>query len=257
MKEYFLLLLLVSCTTAAQKGKTLLAVFAHPDDEQTVGPVLAKYASEGAQVYLMIATDGRYGVAPHAHIPAGDTLAAVRSEEAKCAAEKLGINTPIFIGMPDQLDMANGYTAIYASMDSIKRAVTNAFIKLQPDVVITWGQSGWTGHADHRIVGDIVSEVLLSQQWDKHPKLYYGELPSFLKDSLGFGLAKTDPQYLTVKISLSAQDLAKSNASWHCHKSQYTPEQVEKFYQALWAKNKPVAYFRPLVEDGKMKTSLF
>ena len=141
MKKYFLLLLLLSCAAAAQKGKILLAVFAHPDDEQTIGPVLAKYASEGAQVYLMIATDGRYGVAPHAHIPAGDTLAAVRKKEAKCAAEKLGINTPIFIGMPDQLDMANGYTAIYASMDSIKSAVTNAFIKLQPDVVVTWGQS--------------------------------------------------------------------------------------------------------------------
>src|SRR5690349_5131831 len=129
MKNYFLLLLLISCAASAQKGKTLLAVFAHPDDEQTVVPVLAKYASEGAQVYLIIATDGRFGVAPHAHIPAGDTLAAVRKEEAKCAAEKLGINPPIFIGLPDQLDMAHGYTAIYASMDSIKRTVNNAFIQ--------------------------------------------------------------------------------------------------------------------------------
>ena len=74
----------------AQKGKIILAVFAHPDDEQTVGPVLAKYAAEGAKVYLMTATDGRYGTAGHAHIPAGDSLVAARTLEIKCAAERLG-----------------------------------------------------------------------------------------------------------------------------------------------------------------------
>jgi LmbE family N-acetylglucosaminyl deacetylase len=39
----------------------ILAVFAHPDDETFVGPVLARYAREGVKVYLAIATKGEKG----------------------------------------------------------------------------------------------------------------------------------------------------------------------------------------------------
>ena len=257
MKILLLICLVFTCTAQAQKGKVLLAVFAHPDDEQSVGAVLAKYASEGAQVYLVTATDGRFGTAPHAHIPAGDSLASVRAQELKCAASQLGIHEPIMLGLPDQLDMQNGYTAIYKSMDSIKAAVINAFVRLKPDVIITWGQSGWTGHADHRIVGDIVTEVYLSKQWPNHPSLYYEELPAGASDSSGFSLAKTDLAYLPVQVSLSAGDLAKSKASWLCHKSQYTPDVVNKFHAAVWDAKKPVAYFRPAFYAGKPKTTLF
>lgn len=38
-----------------------MAVFAHPDDEIDVSPLLAKLASEGHQVYLIIATNGNMG----------------------------------------------------------------------------------------------------------------------------------------------------------------------------------------------------
>jgi len=42
-------------------SKTLVAVFAHGDDEGAAAPILARYAREGAQVYLVIATDGAQG----------------------------------------------------------------------------------------------------------------------------------------------------------------------------------------------------
>src|SRR5438132_3648183 len=75
--------------------RTILAIFAHPDDEILVSPLLAKYARQGVHVYLAIATSGEQGVMPHAHIPAGDSLRNVRSEEARCAARELHINPPI------------------------------------------------------------------------------------------------------------------------------------------------------------------
>ncbi|MBI2536668.1 MAG: PIG-L family deacetylase [Gemmatimonadetes bacterium] len=66
--------LLVSLPLEAQETKyTLVAVFAHPDDERIVGPLLARYAREGHEVYLVIATDGRKGVREHAGVPAGDS----------------------------------------------------------------------------------------------------------------------------------------------------------------------------------------
>ncbi|MBI3050327.1 MAG: PIG-L family deacetylase [Acidobacteria bacterium] len=39
----------------------LVAIFAHPDDEIAVGPLLARYAREGADVRLVLATSGDKG----------------------------------------------------------------------------------------------------------------------------------------------------------------------------------------------------
>jgi LmbE family N-acetylglucosaminyl deacetylase len=259
MKALLLLLALATTITAvAQKGKTILAVFAHPDDEQTVGPVLAKYAAEGANVYLMTVTDGRYGTAEHAHIPAGDSLVAVRTREIKCAALQLGIHPPILLGLHDQLEVdSKYYGGVWKSLDSVRHAFTMAMMSLQPDVVITWGPSGWTGHPDHRLVGDVVTETFITRQWPNHPQLYFEEMPngSMTKETSFFGTV--DSSFLTVRVPLSAQDLAKGKAGWSCHQSQYTPATINTIHNALWNPAKPVAYFRPLVFTGKMKTSLF
>ena len=72
---------------------TLLAVFAHPDDETVIGPLLAKYSREGHKVHLITLTAGQKGVSEHAKIPEGDALAAVRAKELACSAEKLGLTS--------------------------------------------------------------------------------------------------------------------------------------------------------------------
>ena len=173
IQSFFMLALVVACSPAPEKkstdnkGRVILAIFAHPDDEATVGPVLAKYAAEGVSVYLATATDGRLGVNAHAGIPAGDSLAAVRKQELFCAAEKLGINPPIMFGLHDQLKMKEGLGELNKQLDSLRRGVKKLFTELHPDVVLTWGASGWTGHHDHRLVGSVVTEVFESQKWEK------------------------------------------------------------------------------------------
>src|SRR5687767_287399 len=72
-----------------QSAPTVLAVFAHPDDERVVGPLLARLARQGTTVHLAIATDGSKGVREHAGIAAGPPLAAARKSEAECAANRL------------------------------------------------------------------------------------------------------------------------------------------------------------------------
>jgi hypothetical protein len=95
-------LTLFSAAPAAAQGasRTLVAVFAHADDEGPAAPVLARYAREGAHVYLVVATDGAQGGA-HTSIPRGAELARVRSEEARCATDALGMHPPILLGFPD------------------------------------------------------------------------------------------------------------------------------------------------------------
>lgn len=50
----------------AQPRRPILAVFAHPDDERIVGPLLARLAREGRETHLVIATSGAAGVARRA-----------------------------------------------------------------------------------------------------------------------------------------------------------------------------------------------
>jgi LmbE family N-acetylglucosaminyl deacetylase len=239
----------------AQQGKVILAIFAHPDDEGTVSPVLAKYAAQGATVYLAVATDGRYGTSEHAKIPDGDTLASVRVKEMFCAAEKIGARPPIMLGLHDQMRAQEGFDAINQSFDSIRKAVTKLFATLKPDVVITWGPSGWTSHQDHRLVGAIVTEVFATKVWGKPANLFYPELVTGTVPE--HSLATVDSAYLPVRISVSAVDYEKAKASHNCHKSQYTPEQAAALQQLAWTSQKGIISFRPFIYKKERQNSLF
>jgi LmbE family N-acetylglucosaminyl deacetylase len=242
---------------SAGRKPVLLAIFAHPDDESTVGPVLAKYAAEGAHVYLAVATDGRLGVSQHAGIPAGDELAKVRTQELQCAAAKLGIEAPIQFGLEDQLKMAEGLPAHGEQLRAMRDRITGLFEQLQPDAVITWGPSGWTGHPDHRLVGSIVTEVFQGRHWERPAQLYYSGLPtSSVPASNPIPLATVDPRFLTTRIAVSPADNDKAREAWLCHKSQYTAEQVEQLRQPLLAAQAGAVLFQPLVPGVGKKDSL-
>src|SRR5438128_7238089 len=75
-------------TSGQAAPKVLVAIFAHGDDEGSAAPILARYARDGVQVYLIIATDGAQG-GKHTTIPRGPELARVRGEEARCATDAL------------------------------------------------------------------------------------------------------------------------------------------------------------------------
>ncbi len=239
-------------------GKTLLAIFAHPDDEATVGAVLAKYAAEGVKVYLVTATDGRLGITEHAKIPAGDSLASVRKKELLCATEKLGINPPILFGLHDQLKMGEGMSAFNEQLDSLKRGVYKLFSELKPDVVLTWNASGWTGHHDHRLVGAVVTEVFQSKHWDKPTQLYYAAIPTGnLPQGAVMQLATVDSSFLTVKVPLAVVDYDKAKDAWLCHKSQYTPEMIDQMDRLMRVSGKSAAWFQPAIPIKGKKNSLF
>jgi LmbE family N-acetylglucosaminyl deacetylase len=243
---------------ASGAPRILLAVFAHPDDEATVSPVLAKYAAEGATVYLAVATDGRLGVTLHAGIAAGDSLARVRSEELICAAEKLGVQPPITFGLQDQLKMGEGFAAFQEQLRSLRDNVTRLFTTLKPDVILTWNASGWTGHPDHRLVGSVVTEVFASRAWEKPAQLYYAAVPTgSLPSGAPMQLATVDPRYLTVRIAVSEADYEKAIASWLCHKSQYTPETIEGMHQMIKGSLKGTTYFQPFSAGARETSSLF
>src|SRR3989442_14874930 len=84
------------------EGRTILAIFAHPDDESLAcGGTLARLSDAGARVVLMCASRGERGsVSDPALVPDGD-LAGVRTRELQDPAAVLGIADLILLDHPD------------------------------------------------------------------------------------------------------------------------------------------------------------
>ena len=218
------------------KGRVLLAVFAHPDDEVFAGPTLTRYSREGVHVYLAIATKGEKGANDFAKIPAGEPLAAARRSEATCACQQLGIAAPIFFNLNDG-ELGAITNPLAKNIHAVAENVQKLIEQLHPQVIITWGPDGGYGHADHRLVSDAVTQVVQSQ--NSGIKLYYpGVTPAQAKPlntvwpaSLPFHT--TDPAFLRVAVSYTPKDFENFKRAFECHKSQYTQETFQALEKAM------------------------
>lgn len=263
----FMPIVFLSCNGQQPPGsdgeQTVLAVFAHPDDEMTVGPVLSRLAREGNRVYLAIATDGRYGVSEHAGIPAGDSLAAVRTEELRCAAEQLGIEPPRQFGLEDGFAHKSPELAgVLEDFGRLHAAVRELFDELEPDVVITWNPGGGYGHPDHRMVSNIVTEVFQLGGGEEWPKeLLYTGMPTDRFSSVPeadrpvvqwfiSNWAGVSPEYLPVKLSYEEQDLENARASLGCHESQFTTQDMDEISRLIGHVYNGSVTFRPWSGEG-------
>src|SRR5204862_5400590 len=124
---------LITLPAQSQNKAPILAVFAHPDDERVIGPLLSKLAREGRETHLVIATDGSKGVRDFAHIPAGPELAAARTREAQCAADRLGVRQLHLLGLPD------GGLASFDALGKLRSALVAIIDSLKPAAIITYG----------------------------------------------------------------------------------------------------------------------
>jgi len=220
--------LLAASTRAEEKPKTLLAVFAHPDDEGVVAPLLAGYARKGATVRLAIVTDGEKGTNSFSGLPAGPELARVRAEEAGCACRALGIGAPIQLGFKDG-ELGAAARPPWLPLERVRAEVTRVMAEVRPDAVITFGPEGAYGHPDHRLVGAVVTQIVESGGDGVPARLAY---PGFPKERLPAPGANdipwwpTDPRFLTVGVPYTPADLAAARAALACHKSQFRAEEV-------------------------------
>ena len=136
--------------------RTLLGVFAHPDDE-SFGPggTLARYAAEGVHVHVIIATDGDAGSVTESHRNQTErTLAQVRSEELARAAVELGVtsiwNLPYRdSGMRGSSDNEHPRALVQQPIHRLLAELIDYVRRLKPHVVITHDPYGGYGHPDH------------------------------------------------------------------------------------------------------------
>ena len=139
----------------------LMAVLAHPDDESLgVGGALAKYASEGVEVFLLTATRGDSGRyrgyrSNDPRHPGSLALATIREAELRAAASALGVREVTLLGYRDQhLDSANPRDAVASIVRHLRR--------VHPDIVVTFGPDGAYGHPDHIAISQFTTAAIVA-----------------------------------------------------------------------------------------------
>lgn len=208
----------------AQVSQPILAVFAHPDDERVIGPLLSRLAREGRETHLVIATDGAKGVRDFANIPAGAGLAAARAKEAQCAADRLGVRQLHLLGLPD------AGLASFDALGKLRSRVVAVIDSLRPAAIITFGPEGGTGHPDHRLVGDVVTQIIQGDARYANLDLLYASLPTerlATAPPARPGVNGTAEALLTVRVPFESRDLVAGREEFACHRTQYTPAEMD------------------------------
>jgi LmbE family N-acetylglucosaminyl deacetylase len=226
----------------AQANRPVLAVFAHADDERVVAPLLAKLAREGRETHLVIATDGAKGIRDFAGIPAGAELAAVRAKEAQCAANRLGVRQLHLLGLPD------AGLASFDALGKLRTALVAIVDSLRPAVIITFGPEGGTGHPDHRLVGDVMTEIVQRDARYTGLDLLYASLPTErlrTAPPARPGVAGMAEALLTVRVPFEERDLAAQREEYACHKTQYTPAEMDSVNRYLAHAFNGMVWLRP------------
>ncbi len=135
-------------------GRRLLAVLAHPDDESFgIGGTLARYAYEGVDVHIAIATDGVAGSVADGFEHTLQELAAVRRQELDAAVAILG-GTLHMLGYRDSGyigDPANAHPEAFINcdVDEATGRVVALIRAIRPQVIITHDETGGYYHPDH------------------------------------------------------------------------------------------------------------
>jgi LmbE family N-acetylglucosaminyl deacetylase len=173
----------------------VLAIGAHPDDvEFGCGATLAKWASTGAHVELLVLTDGSKGTwDPAADV---DALIGTRRAEQRDAARVLGARDVRF---GDQVD---GELALTTATRALVCAAIRA---VRPDVVL--GHDPWKQyrlHPDHRNAGMLtIDGIVAARDPHFHPDagephrpahllLFEAQVVDHLEDVVGWEQAKID-----------------------------------------------------------------
>jgi LmbE family N-acetylglucosaminyl deacetylase len=128
---------------------TMLGVWAHPDDEAYLSAgLMARAAEEGWRVVVATATRGEQGADDPAAMPP-DRLAVMRERELADSLAALGVSEHRWLRSSRTL--VDGALADVPSEEG-RRAVARLLAEVAPDLVVTFGPDGLTGHSDHRAV---------------------------------------------------------------------------------------------------------
>jgi LmbE family N-acetylglucosaminyl deacetylase len=140
----------------------MLVVLTHGDDIVSIAPLVARYSAEGYMVHYAIFTG--------LQDPAGEENSPRRAE-VQCAARALGVNETFVMRGPGGIE--------FETVSAVAERLIALINQTKPDVIVTWGPDGLTGHPRHILVNNVVTRVFQQQALLAHTpsKLYYIAYP--------------------------------------------------------------------------------
>jgi LmbE family N-acetylglucosaminyl deacetylase len=187
-------------------NRTILGVFAHPDDETSCAAALFKrYAAEGVDIHIITATRGEMGaLGTNGVVIEREDLPKVREAEQRAVLKHLGVrNPPIYLDYRDQEVERADRSEVVAKVYDVMRDV-------KPDVVLAFGPTGLSNHPDHIAMHAAAKEAFYQYIADtnKNIVLYYWALPKEVvkRFELGIDGVEVEPHvHLDVKSTWHAK----------------------------------------------------
>jgi N-acetyl-1-D-myo-inositol-2-amino-2-deoxy-alpha-D-glucopyranoside deacetylase len=171
-------------------SRRLLAVVAHPDDDTfACSGTVALHADEpGFRFALVHVTSGESGMISDPSLATPANLGAVREDEDRRSWVALG-------RVPDRhefLRYPDGGVAD-APFDELVERIAAILREERPDVVITFGPEGVTGHADHITAGRATTEAFRRCRVgsDGLARLLYSSIPNSMIERFNEELVAT------------------------------------------------------------------
>lgn len=134
--------------------RRVACIFAHPDDDTYgVGGTLALHADEDLAVTVIVTTSGEAGRIFDPSLATRETLGRVREAEDAAAWRALGLEPDLrFLRYPD-----GGVAGV--PREELVATYLDVVLDARPEVVVTFGPEGITGHEDHLAVGAAATDA--------------------------------------------------------------------------------------------------
>jgi len=219
----------------------LMGIWPHPDDEAYLSAgLMARMADAGRRVTVLTLTRGEKGTSDPADFDQPH-FAARRERELRASLAELGVNdVTVFDYRDGECDLVDDEAAI--------SDITAQIDALRPDLGITFGPDGITGHRDHHIASAWVTEA-----WRRvgHGELLYATMTdefvarnTELHERIGLfaarggdGPASYRADQIALTCDLSDAELARKRRALGQHSSQTQPLAAlmgEDTYRTWW-----------------------
>jgi LmbE family N-acetylglucosaminyl deacetylase len=236
--------------------RRLLGVFAHPDDEGTMGGALLRYGAMGVETGLVCATRGEVGEISDPALATPENLGQVREQEMRAAANALGVHRLWFLdyrdsGMAGTADNNNPRAFARVNPAEAVGKLVAIIREFRPQVMVTFDETGGYGHPDHiTIYRHATSAFYAAADGVQYPelgqphavsKLYYSSFPRSAIRALGEWIkeqgsegwfTELDPEQfglpddqIDVRLDVASVEEAKAR-SWAMHRTQMDPNSI-------------------------------
>ena len=233
--------------------RSLLGVFAHPDDETSCSAALMKrYAAEGVDIHVITATRGEMGaLGTNGVVIKREDLPKVREAEQRRVFEHLGVvNPPIYLDYRDQ-EVGD------ADPEEVVQKVLDVMKRVQPDVVLAFGPTGLSNHPDHIAMHHAATTAFerYRNETGADARLYYWALTPQVVEDFELGIDG---------IEVEANVIVDGSHTWdskiHCLRLYSSQEDAQEIASALEAATDNTEQFHqvhPPLANGVVHDDLF